>query len=60
MRKELRRDDTLLFQHTVQGMNTDSIAKRCDYRMRQMERELEARELKLKSLKPANVVAAES
>ena len=60
VRKQLRHDEKLLFQHTVHGMNTDSIAKRCDYRMRQLERELEMREKKLKSLKPPNVTTAEN
>jgi len=60
VREALIKDDTLLFQHTVQGMNTDAIAKRCDYRMRQMERELEAREKKVKGLRPVNVIAAEN
>jgi SWI/SNF-related matrix-associated actin-dependent regulator of chromatin subfamily A member 5 len=59
IREELRTDKTLLFQHMVQGMNTDMIAKRVDYRMRQMEKEYEAREKVLKSRKPPNVVAAE-
>ena len=35
------------------------IAKRCDYRIRQMEKELEQREKKLKGGKPPNVLAAE-
>jgi len=60
VRKELREDEKLLFQHTLHGMNTDSISKRCDYRMRQLERELEIREKKLKSQKPATVIAAEN
>jgi SWI/SNF-related matrix-associated actin-dependent regulator of chromatin subfamily A member 5 len=59
VREELRRDKDLLFQHMVQGMNTDMIAKRVDYRMRQMEKECEAREKSIQSRKPANVVAAE-
>jgi hypothetical protein len=59
VREELRDDENLLFQIGVQCMNTDSIAKRCDYRMRQMERELEAREKKIKSITPPNVIAAE-
>jgi len=59
VREELLNDDVLLLQHTVQGMNTDAIAKRCDYRMRQMERELDAREKKVKSLRPQSVIAAE-
>ena len=40
-------------------MNTDAIAKRCDYRMRQMEKELEMREKKLSSMKPPAVAEAE-
>mmetsp|Transcript_1510 Transcript_1510/g.2171 ORF Transcript_1510/g.2171 Transcript_1510/m.2171 type:complete len:1046 (-) Transcript_1510:64-3201(-) len=60
VREELRNDENLMFQNTVQGMNTDAIAKRCDYRMRQMERELEAREKKLRSIRPASLVAAEN
>eukprot|EP00567_Pseudictyota_dubia_P012407 CAMPEP_0197443846 /NCGR_PEP_ID=MMETSP1175-20131217/9482_1 /TAXON_ID=1003142 /ORGANISM="Triceratium dubium, Strain CCMP147" /LENGTH=1531 /DNA_ID=CAMNT_0042974537 /DNA_START=443 /DNA_END=5038 /DNA_ORIENTATION=+ len=59
VREELRSDVHLQFQHAVQGMNQDMIGKRIDYRMRQMEKEVEAREKKLKSEKPANVVAAE-
>ncbi len=59
VREELRNDTTLLFQHTVQGMNIDAISKRCDYRMRQMEKELEAREKKLSSMKPPAVKEAE-
>eukprot|EP00978_Attheya_sp_CCMP212_P007132 scaffold16597_cov49-Attheya_sp.AAC.1 len=58
VREELRTGTTLLFQHTVQGLNCDAIAKRCDYRMRQMERECDARSKKMKSEKPAAVVAA--
>ena len=60
VREEIQNDISLLFQHTVQGMNTDAIAKRCDYRMRQMEKELESREKKLSSMKPPNVEAAET
>ena len=59
IRDEIRNDNTLLFQHMVQGMNTDMIAKRVDYRMRQMEKEYEAREKVLKNQRPANLVAAE-
>lgn len=59
IREEIRNDTSLLFQHTVQGMNIDAIAKRCDYRMRQMERELEAREKKLSALKPPAVEEAD-
>jgi hypothetical protein len=59
IRDEIRNDNALAFQHMVQGMNTDMIAKRVDYRMRQMEKEYEAREKFLKNEKPASVVAAE-
>jgi len=59
IREEIWKDDRLKFQHLVQGMNTDMIAKRVDYRMRQMEKECEAREKAVKSRKPANVLAAE-
>jgi len=60
VREELRKDGNLIFQHAVHGMNADAISKRTDYRMRQLEKELEAREKKLRSDKPANVVAAEN
>ena len=60
VREQLNADDRLLFQHTAQCMDSDAIAKRCDYRMRQMERELEAREKKMENKKPANVIAAEN
>lgn len=60
VREELRNDPRLQFQHAVLGMNQDMIGKRVDYRMRQMEKEVEAREKKLRSEKPANVVAAEN
>ena len=59
IREEIRNDKGLLFQHTVQGMNNDMIMKRVDYRLRQMEKDFEAREKKLKSAKAANVIAAE-
>ncbi|KAL3815904.1 hypothetical protein ACHAXA_005752 [Cyclostephanos tholiformis] len=59
IREEIRHDTSLLFQHTVQGMNIDSIAKRCDYRMRQMDKELETREKKLITLRPPAVEEAE-
>lgn len=59
VREEIRNDNRLKFQHAVQGMTTLMITKRCDYRMRQMEKELEAREKTLKNEKPANVVAAQ-
>lgn len=59
IREEIRNDTSLLFQHTVQGMNIDAIAKRCDYRMRQMEKELETREKKLATMKTPAVEEAE-
>lgn len=59
VREEIRKDSKLKFQHSVQGMTTLSITKRCDYRMRQMEKELEAREKVLKNQKPPNVIAAQ-
>ena len=59
IRQDIHKNKSLLFQHTVQGMNTDAIAKRCDYRMRQMEKELEVREKKLSSMKPPAVAEAE-
>jgi hypothetical protein len=60
VREEIRIDSGLKFQHSVQGMSVQAIAKRCDYRMRQMEKELEAREKMLKNKRPANVVAAQT
>jgi hypothetical protein len=60
VREEVGKDHSLKFQHMVQGMSTDMVAKRCDYRMRQMEKECEAREKALRNSKPANVVAAEN
>ena len=59
VREEIRTDTRLKFQHSVQGMSVQSIAKRCDYRMRQMEKELEAREKSVKNKKPVNIVAAQ-
>jgi hypothetical protein len=59
IREEIRRDTNLKFQHSVQGMTTAMIAKRCDYRMRQMERELNARERALKNKRPPTVIAAQ-
>lgn len=59
VRESIRNDSRLKFQHSVQGMTTAMIVKRCDYRMRQMERELEAREKGLKQKKPANAIAAQ-
>jgi len=59
VREEIIKDPTLQFCHTVQGMNIDLISKRCDYRIRQMEKEVEHREKKLRSEKPPSVIAAE-
>lgn len=59
VREALFQDAALMFQHQTLGMNASDISKRCDYRLRQMERELEAREKKVKNTKPANVLAAE-
>lgn len=59
VREALNKDKALMFQHPTISMNSSEIAKRCDYRLRQMERELDAREKKLKNSKPANVLAAE-
>ena len=59
IREDIRNNTSLVFQHTVQGMNIDAIAKRCDYRMRQMEKELEVREKKLSTQKPPAVEEAE-
>ena len=58
VREEIRTDSRLKFQHSVQGLTVQAIAKRCDYRMRQMEKELEAREKVLKNKRPANASAA--
>ncbi len=59
VREALMNDKALMFQHLTLSMNASEIAKRCDYRLRQMERELEAREKKLKNTKPQSVLAAE-
>lgn len=59
VREAIINDDALLFQHTAQSMNNDAITKRVDYRMRQLERELEARGKKLNTVKPPHVLAAE-
>ena len=59
VREEIRTDPRLKFQHSVQGMSVAAIAKRVDYRMRQMERELEAREKAIKNKRPPPVVAAQ-
>ena len=60
IREVIRKDKSLAFQHSVRGMTTFMITKRVDYRMRQMERELDAREKALKNKRPASVVAAYS
>lgn len=59
VREEIRTDSVLKFQHSAQGMTVQAIAKRCDYRMRQMEKELEAREKNLKNMKPPSVISAQ-
>ena len=59
VREDLRQDSVLQFQHSVQGMNCDMINKRCDYRICQIEKELELREKKLRKERPSNVTAAE-
>jgi len=59
VREEIRLDGALKFQHSVQGMSVQAIAKRCDYRMRQLEKESEAREKVIKNKRSANVVAAQ-
>ncbi len=59
VRETLINDENLMMQHTAQCMNIDAIIKRVDYRMRQLERELEAREKKMRNDKPAAVIAAE-
>ena len=58
VREEIRNDARLKFQHSVQGMSVQAIAKRCDYRMRQMERELDAREKAIKNKRAPTVAAA--
>ncbi|KAG7370050.1 helicase [Nitzschia inconspicua] len=59
VRERIVKDSKLKFQHTVIGMTTGQMQKRADYRVRQMERELDAREKGLKNSRPANVVAAQ-
>jgi len=59
VRENIRQDKELKFQHSVQGMTTAMITKRADYRIRQVERELEAREKALEKLRPPLVLAAE-
>jgi hypothetical protein len=58
VREAIRTDSRLKFQHSAQSMTAQAIAKRCDYRMRQMEKELEAREKAMKNKRPVAVVAA--
>jgi hypothetical protein len=60
IREVIRKDKRLAFQHSVRGMTTFMITKRVDYRMRQMERELDAREKALKNKRPASVIAAQN
>jgi len=59
VRENIRQDRTLKFQHSVQGMTTAMITKRADYRIRQVERELEAREKVMEKLKPPSAIAAQ-
>lgn len=59
VRETIRHDRRLKFQHSVQGMTTGMITKRSDYRIRQVERELDAREKSIKNSRPVNVVAAQ-
>jgi hypothetical protein len=59
VREDLRKDPKLKFQHSVRGMTTAMITKRADYRIRQVERELEAREKALEKLRPQSAVAAQ-
>lgn len=59
VKEEIRNDYRLKFQHSVQGMSIQAIIKRCDYRMRQMEKEVEAREKTRKNRRPQAVVAAQ-
>lgn len=59
IRESLLKDSALTFQHQTLGMNNDSITKRIAYRMRQMEKELDARKKKMSINKSAAVLAAE-
>lgn len=59
VRETILNDDALLFQHPTQSMSNDAINKRVAYRMRQMVKELEAREKKMNTVKPPQVFAAE-
>ena len=54
VREDSRQDAVLQFQHSVQGVNCDVINKRCEHRTRQMEKELELRERKLRKDRPVN------
>ena len=54
VQKEMRSDDNLLFSHGVQAMSVDKIAKRTDYRLRQLEKELDTRR-RLDGVKAANL-----
>jgi len=60
VREEIMNDPILQFSHTVQAMSIDLVTKRCDYRIRQMEKEVEAREKKIRSEKPPVVISAEA
>jgi SWI/SNF-related matrix-associated actin-dependent regulator of chromatin subfamily A member 5 len=60
VREEIIHDPALQFSHTVQALSIDLITKRCDYRIRQMEKEVEAREKKMRLEKPLAVAAAET
>ena len=61
VRECILEDQKLLFHHTTIGMcmDVDGITKRCDYRIRQMEKELEARSKKMETNKGPAVAAAE-
>eukprot|EP00587_Corethron_hystrix_P001491 CAMPEP_0113309202 /NCGR_PEP_ID=MMETSP0010_2-20120614/7346_1 /TAXON_ID=216773 ORGANISM="Corethron hystrix, Strain 308" /NCGR_SAMPLE_ID=MMETSP0010_2 /ASSEMBLY_ACC=CAM_ASM_000155 /LENGTH=1329 /DNA_ID=CAMNT_0000164419 /DNA_START=73 /DNA_END=4062 /DNA_ORIENTATION=+ /assembly_acc=CAM_ASM_000155 len=59
VRDELRNDRMLQFNHSVLGMTCDSISKRCEYRMRQMEKELDAREKKVKYQSSVGVMGSQ-
>ena len=54
VREDSRQGAVLQFQHSVQGVNCDMIDKRCEQRMRQMEKELELRERKLRKDRQVN------
>ncbi|GMI36818.1 hypothetical protein TeGR_g3260 [Tetraparma gracilis] len=44
VQREMRKDDNLLFSHGVQAMSIEKITQRTNYRLKQLERELETRE----------------